>query len=139
MKPILFLISISVFTNSFSQQLNVERKVVPIITEQKFVINSQNNATLAGGKSKISIMVQLPENTVEWYYVYSASINKDNIDKATQSINLVAQLTKIFDPTGITSTAVSSILAPSGSNECDIYLLSSDNRTEFINGRDTLP
>jgi len=108
-----------------------EYKPVTIIEPSKYYINSGSNATFKGGKSRISLPVNLPTNTVEWYYTYTASRDEDAINKAKNSTNLIGQLTKLVDPSGILNIGVNLLSAAPGANYCDIYLLDYENRHYF--------
>ena len=137
MKKKSLLIALSIFIITFSitgQNYKKIRKVVPIQTNQSFYLNGGTRATF-GGKSRTSLLITLPKNTIEWYYVFSTSPNEGN----SQSINLVAQLTKIIDPTGVTAIATTALFAPTGNGgACDIYLVDRPNLDKFIKKVDNL-
>ena len=106
------------------------RRVVQIATEQSFYLNSSLRASF-GGKSKTTLVVKLPRNTIEWYYTFSTSPGQNTVG----ALNLLSQLTKLFDPTGTTSILASSILTPTGSNVCDIYFIDYNSINSFmVNG-----
>jgi hypothetical protein len=108
-----------------------EYKPVSIVPTTEYFINSGSNATFNGGKSRITFPVALPKNTQEWYYVFSASREKSDIDKAKSSFNLVGQLTTLIDQTGALSFGVDMLTKPPGGNVCDVYLLDFDNSRLF--------
>jgi hypothetical protein len=114
-----------------SQTVVKELKTVQVLTPQTFYLNGGNRATF-GGKSRETYTFKLPPNTVEWYYAFTTSTGAD----PTQSIKLMAQLTRIIDPSGFTEIATSAILTPSGAAVCDIYLMDPENTGVFINKDD---
>lgn len=113
--------------NVFGQIVQKIRKVVQVMPEQTFYLNGGMRATF-GGKSRTYYKIDLPKNTVEWYYTFSTSEGQTSNSAA---LNLVPQLTRLIDPTGITAIAASAIMTPSGSNVCDIYLMDRQNADVF--------
>ncbi len=111
----------------------VNREFVPktIVPSTDFYINSGLNSTLQGGKSRISFPVNFPENTIEWYYQFSASRDKDEIKKTKQTFNLLGQLSNLIDQTGALSFGIDVLTQPPGADFCDIYLLSFENSRLF--------
>ena len=108
-----------------------EYKPVQLLEPSQFYINSGSNATFKGGKSRITLPVILPKNTVEWYYVFAASRNEDEINRTKKSINLMGQMTKLIDKSGILNIGVDMFTKPPGGNVCDVYLLDINNRNPF--------
>ena len=121
---ILFLVLLTAATNG--QTLQKERKVVQVLTPQTFYLNGGTRATF-GGKSRTLFDIQLPANTVEWYYSLTTTKNENS----TSPIGLLSQLTTLYDPTGMTAIATNSILTPSGAGACDIYLMDRKNAIVF--------
>lgn len=72
-------------------------EAVQVERENNFYLNS---ATYLGldGKTRISIPLRLPENTVRFYYTISTSAGKSPV----QGLKLFTQITKLLDPTGST-------------------------------------
>lgn len=102
------------------------------IQNEKFYLNSTSNAFLKGGKNRIIIPVNLPENTKEWYYVFSAAREENDIKNTLSSFNLASQLTKfIKDDTSI-QNAVSNLSPPPGANICDIYMINDEANAELF-------
>ena len=102
------------------------RKVVPLYTQQDFFLNGGLRGNL-GGKSRATYQVTLPPGTVEWYYTVTTAAGTPN-----QSLNLLPQLTKLMDPTGVTSILASTILAPSGANAIDCLLMPTQYENAFM-------
>jgi len=108
-----------------------EYKPVQLLEASQFYINSGSNATFKGGKSRITLPVILPKNTVEWYYIFAASRDEDEINRTKKSINLMGQMTKLIDQSGILNIGVDMFTKPPGGNVCDVYLLDVNNRNPF--------
>jgi hypothetical protein len=127
---ILFLLISGEIANSYGQMSNATYKVVPIITKQAFYLNGGAKA-MFGGVSREALQVNLPSNTVEWYYTITTSPNKNQPSNG----DLTGQLVKLLVPDiGIATTALSSILVPSGSGACDIYLMTNANEVnKYVN------
>jgi len=117
---------------SLAQNYTYKRKVVQLYSAQHFYLNGGANADMLGGKSRVDIRVDLPENTIEWYYVFTTSESKDG--KA--NIGLITQLSKLLDPTGLTGIAAEAIIAPPGEAVCDVFLLNAQNKNLFLQKAD---
>lgn len=128
MKVTLLILTLLVGLNSQAQSTTKTRKVVPVLTQQDFYLNGGTLGAF-GGKSRTTFAVALPQNTVEWYYVLTTAEGKS----AGSSLNLVPQLTKLLAPTGLGMAGIlaSSILTPTGSNSCDVYLLDKKGSEAF--------
>lgn len=103
------------------QKQSIKYKTVSLYEEQTFYLNGGLKASV-NGNSRSHYKIELPANTVEWYYAVTVEKNKASNREA---INLVAQLTKLIDKTGITSIVASHLLTPAGTGTCDVYLISS--------------
>ena len=95
-------------------------KVLPIYTRQTWFLNGGANAIFGTGKSREALQIDLPPNTVEWYYSVTTSVEKNQ----NKENNLTAQLVKYLVPdTGITSTNISELVSPNGSGLCDVLMM----------------
>jgi hypothetical protein len=89
---------------------------------QKFILNSKTNI---GGKDKTVYVVDLPPNTIEWYYSIRTSAPTDK----NLALNLSTQIAALainpdIDP--------SKIKIPAGTGRCDMYLfLDRENADNF--------
>ncbi len=102
------------------------------IQNEKYYLNSTSNALLKGGKNRIIVPVNLPSNTKEWYYVFSASREEADINNTLSTFNLASQLTKFIKEDEGMQGAVSNLSPPPGANICDIYVINDDiNATLF--------
>jgi tetratricopeptide (TPR) repeat protein len=127
MKQILAILIIMSFTFIVKgQTIRKEQKVVQVMTPQTFYLNGGTRATF-GGKSRTWFSIDLPANTVEWYYSYTSTKGQN----LSSSIGLFSQLTRLVDPTGLSAVAATSILTPTGAGVCDIYLMDRDNADKF--------
>lgn len=97
------------------------------MTPQTFYLNGGARASM-GGKSRTWFNISLPQNTVEWYYSFSTTKG----ESSTATIGLLSQLTKLYDPTGMTAIATNAIFTPTGAGVCDIYLMNRKNADAFI-------
>lgn len=112
----------------------MDHKVVETQTVQneKFYINSTSNALVKGGKNRIIIPVNLPKNTKEWYYVFTASREEKDINTTLSSFDLASQITKLIKDDASIQSAVSNLSPPPGANICDIYLIQSNTEAELF-------
>ncbi len=128
MKQIFTILFLTVLTISVNgQTVQKERKVVQVMTPQTFYLNGGTRATF-GGKSRTWFNIPLPKNTVEWYYSFTTTKNENS----SSTIGLLSQLTRLYDPTGMTGIATNAILTPSGAGVCDIYLMDRANCDKFM-------
>lgn len=113
-----------------TKQASYEVVELPV---QNFYINSTSNETWKGGKSKVVYPVILPENTVEWYYEFTASRDEDEVRVNSGKFSLASQLSSLFDKTGLLKASVNMFTAPPGANYCDIYLIGRSDYNNFLN------
>lgn len=119
--------TVSLALAGFAQQ-RIQR-VVPVFSEQNFVLNGGMNSTFQNGKSRQILRIQLPSNTVKWYYTFSTSIVGDGGKKQLQ---LAAQLTRFLDPSGMSAVAVSALFTPPGVAYADVLLMDEFNARLFL-------
>lgn len=122
----IFLITLLI-QSGYSQDYEIVTESEQIIETRSIYLNGGLNATF-GGKSRTSIKVDLPPNTVKWYYSFSTKKGKSGI----QNLNLAIQLAGMLsDPSGITASTLSAIEVPEGMASVDIYVLDRENRDKF--------
>lgn len=132
MKKIIIILLFSIVTPNYGQTYKKIRRVVPIIESQNFYLNGATKGAF-GGNSRTSLLISLPKNTIEWYYIISTTPNQSN----NVNLNLVSQLTRLIDHSGMTAIVSSSLFAPSGNGgACDIYLMNRNNKDDFIRKAD---
>lgn len=114
---------------SFGQTYTTVLKPQSVVSERLISLNGGLRAS-AGGKSRTTIQVNLPQGTTEWYYSFSTN----PAGSGTKNLQLLMQVTAaVADPTKLSSFALSNIEIPSGSKTVDVYLLDQQNADAFIN------
>lgn len=122
------LIILLIFATRMEAQVETKNiNVVKLVPEQNFLINGTANATLAGGRDRITVQISLPEGTKEWVYVFSCSSSNNG----QGVIQLCSNLTKAIDLSGTTADMISAITAPDGDANCDVFLLDKENKDLF--------
>ncbi len=117
-------------------------KTVQLIKERDIYLNGGTRATF-GGKSRTYIQVDLPINTVRWYYSFSTSTG----ESGTGALNLATQLAtkfamnsnpigELISTTGVADEIAESIKIPQGSSAVDIYLCDRENIDLFLEKQD---
>lgn len=99
-------------------------------------INSGRNALFQGGKSRIIYQVNLPENTVEWYYSFAASRSQGDVAATKAGMKMVTELAGLLDRSGLLSLSINALTQPPGADYCDVYLLRPEQLQAFINKED---
>jgi hypothetical protein len=112
---------------SLGQSQPSKFKVVPLLTKQSFYLNGGVRSGF-GGKSRVVYEVDLPQNTVEWYYAVTTYQQKQN---NSINVGLLEQISRLLDPTGVASNVVGLIATPTGANDCDVYLMDQANQNIF--------
>lgn len=143
-KLITFLI-LFINLNLFSQEIITKFESVQLIKPRVISLNGGMKSA-AGGKSREYIKVDLPENTVEWYYSFTTSpgvSGTKNLNLATQIAAMLASKTSVIGTalttTGITKEVMKSIEIPAGTNSADIYLCDRTNIDKFLAKEDLNP
>ena len=80
----------------------------------------------------MSIPIALPKGTVEWYYTFTATRNKDEVAQTKNGMKLFGTLSKMIDASGLTGIVVDQLAAPPGGDVCDVFLLDDQNSTLFV-------
>lgn len=97
------------------------------LQNEKFYLNSKSNAYVKGGKNRVIFPIYLPENTEEWFYVFSASRNENDITNTLSSFSLASELTGIINSKESVANSVTNLSTPPGADICDIYILDENN------------
>lgn len=127
MKRILTLYLLFIATCGLAQE--IQKKSHQIIEPRSVYLNGGMRSAF-GGKSRTYLKVDLPPNTVQWYYSFSTAKGKSGV----KNLNLALQLSSLLaDPSGITSKAMSAIDVPDGSGSIDIVLCDFENIKLFQN------
>ncbi|MBW2937537.1 hypothetical protein KXJ69_05435 [Aureisphaera sp. CAU 1614] len=131
-KYLLFFFTLLVFQFCLSQEYETIKETKKIIDSRDIYLNGGLRSQF-GGKSRTTIKIDLPPNTVEWYYSFTTSQGK----KGTANLNLAFQLTGMLaDPSGISSNTLSAIKVPEGDASVDIYLMDHYNNNLFMRKAD---
>jgi hypothetical protein len=117
MKKLIAVVSACCLLNAVSAQSKL--KVVPIMAEQSHYLKGGARAA-PGTVSRLCLKVNLPPNTVVWYYTFTTTANKG---EKTAPIRLADQLRKVLDTTGKTEFHIDTIFVPAGTRHIDAYLL----------------
>ena len=119
-----------------TQERTVNKLGSEAIQTDKFYLNSTSNALLKGGKNRIILPIQLPENTKEWYYRFTASRNEQDINKTLNSFSLAGELTQYVKGENPLKNAVNNLATTPGANICDLYVLNEENAVLFKDKED---
>jgi tetratricopeptide (TPR) repeat protein len=136
MKRVLLLAVITLISSlMFGQEKQDVRGIIDPIGEPVQIIESRRiylasgSRSLFEGTSRTFLKIDLPPNTVKWYYSFSTS---EGIS-GTQNINLFIQLAGLLnDPSGITSGLISKLKVPKGVASADIFLCDRPNIDLFL-------
>lgn len=123
------LLLLCLFRLGYGQDFEVIREAQTVIEERHIYLNGGMRSEF-GGKSRTYIKFDLPPNTLYWYYSFTTTEGENGGGNLNLAIQLGASL---VDPSGIVSTAASSIEVPQGVATADIYLIDQENLSSFIN------
>src|SRR5579864_6554822 len=124
MKNALFaLLFFCAASQSNAQASKQDYMVVPIISQQSFYLKGEVN------NSRQVFQINLPANTVEWYYTVTTRSGDDQ----SSNNDLTGQLVKLVDPDhGIAPKA--SVRVPAGTGVCDVYLMTNPHEVKkYVN------
>lgn len=132
MKTIATVLSILIFSCATAQVLTTKQSVKTIIQQRNIYLNGGVRSSV-GGKSRNNIKIDLPPNTVSWYYEFTTQPGEGG----TATLNLALQLSSLMaDPSGLTKAFASQINVPPGSASADVYLLDQQNVDLFMQKAD---
>ena len=117
-------------SQSNAQASKQDYMVVPIISQQSFYLTGGSHAMGSNGSIQV-LQVNLPANTVEWYYTVATKSGHGRFSNN----DLTGQLVKIVDPDrGMTPNA--SVRVPGGNSVCDVYLMTNPHEVKkYVNKR----
>ncbi len=127
------LLALLVFCATFQSNAQTSRQdymVVPIISQQSFYLKAASVNKRHSSSGQI-LQVNLPANTVAWYYTVTTRTGHGQFSNS----DLTGQLVKMVDPaSGITNKA--SVRVSAGSGLCDVYLMTNPLEVnKYINNR----
>jgi hypothetical protein len=131
-KTLILLVIFCKINMSSGQTTKPIYKVVPVITSHSFYLKGGSRAVGVNSSRQV-LPVELPANTVEWFYTVTTTPNR----KESLNSDLTVQLDKLLVPDlGISTTASSAIAVPSGSGVCDVYVMTNPNEViKYVNKR----
>ena len=110
-----------------SQIQTKSQKVVEVLEPQAFYLNG-GAKNLMGGSSRIGFKIDLPPNTVEWYYAFTTEPNNDK----EQTIELENQLGLLLSTLGYSPTLINLIKIPEGQGLIDVFLTDRNGYNTFF-------
>ncbi|HET7000246.1 MAG TPA: hypothetical protein VFI33_03015 [Puia sp.] len=121
--PLLFICASS---QSNAQEPKEDYMVVPIVSQQSFYLKSSTTKT-----GREVLQVNLPANTVEWYYTVTTRSGNGQFSNS----DLTGQLVRLVDPNhGIKPGAI--VHVPKGTSVCDVYLMTNPHEVKkYVNDR----
>lgn len=117
---------------TFAQVYETVEEVVPVLKQQTFYLNS---STRIGGKPRNAIKVTLPENTQEWYYVFTTSKRENSGEELKlykQVVDFVGKGLLKTNVVGMATSAAYRIVRPTGAGVVDVYLTDAAGRDQFF-------
>ncbi|MGI4734236.1 MAG: DUF1036 domain-containing protein [Janthinobacterium lividum] len=87
--------------------------------------------------SRSLIPVQLPANTVSWFYEFTAYRDQAQMRAAQQKFQLLAQLTRLADDSGFLEKVANVLTAPPGGDICNVYLISDPAQSDLFQAKQT--
>lgn len=124
MKKILFFtISFLFSITVFSQTQTREKRTIQVIEPIESYINS---ATNIGGKTRLYYKINLPTNTIEWYYIFTTNPNTKG-----SNLKLLQQVTSLVTVNPIASIMVAALAVDTGVHPIDVFLLNDKGFEEF--------
>lgn len=129
MKNYLLLLSMLISFSIFSQYTKNERTIVSLQPQRVVTLNSAVRAATLEGTTRVVIPIDLPKNTIEWFYSFTTN---DGVS-GMKNLNLALQLSSfVIDYTGTSASLLSKIQVPAGSLGIDSYLLLENSRIPFL-------
>lgn len=113
--------------NSIEKEIHYEVKELPI---QEYYLNGTGKAAFLGGRNRIVHYVELPRNTVEWYYQFAATADEE--ETLSSTFSLAKQLGTMLDLGGISSIVLSNIPTPKGNDYCNVFVMDEKYHKAFI-------
>ncbi len=117
----LVLISFTLFSQTY--------KTVQLIKTTK-VLHSGGGSW--AGSSRIPLLVELPENTIEWYYSFSTIAGSSGSD----ALNLAVQVAAYASTGPLGSTVAKGLKVPQGKGVVDVWLMTFESKDAFESKND---
>jgi hypothetical protein len=114
---LLSLLALCAIFQANAQESKQDFMAVPIISQQSFYLKAASPGSNNSGSNQV-LQINLPANTVEWYYTVTTKPGHGQFSNN----DLTGQLVKLVDPQrGISSKA--SVHVPAGTSIIDVYLM----------------
>jgi hypothetical protein len=111
-------------SQSNAQAAKQDYMVVPIISQQSFYLTVGFHAMGNNGSIQ-ALQINLPANTVEWYYTVTTKSGRGQFSNS----DLTGQLVKLVDPDcGMATNG--SVRVPGGNGVCDVYLMTNPHEVK---------
>ncbi len=138
----LLLVFASVQLSAFSQQTTYVPKVVKI--KREFVkVNGTLNSTF-GGNSRVLIEVPLPRGTVEWYFSFKTTRDKQSEEAIANTIGFTTKVAAVLASSytggasvrfaGLAESSIKSIAISKGEVPVNVYAFDLYNSQIFLKG-----
>lgn len=129
------IILIFAFNSIYTFGQKFKEVPIQVLTAQSSYLNSEGGKILSLGVKQSTLVfdIDLPENTIRWFYIFTASRSAADIKKAQENIKLFAQLTKVIDQTGTSAKALPYLFPPPGSDYCNAYVFTSKSDADKFN------
>jgi hypothetical protein len=101
------------------------------LIETTKVLHSGGNS-LIGGTSRIALPIELPKNTVEWYYSFSTTAGSSG----SSTLNLAVQVAAYASTGPLGSTVAKGLKVPQGQGEVDVWLMTFESKNAFDSKND---
>jgi hypothetical protein len=113
----------------------VSYKAKTVHKPQHFFLNSVGNVL---GRTRVTLPVNLPENTERWYYTYSAYREEEEAQRISKTLDLAGQVAGYLIGTEgkLIGQAAALLTAPAGGEQCDVYLLGEEQLQAFLDKDD---
>ena len=121
LKEFLLLILNVLILNVYSQVTTIKYRSETVLETTKYSLDGGVTAAV-NGTSRVILKIQLPANTVKWYYVFSSHSDEVAMNAAAEKIKAVSLSTNAVDPTGTTASFAAALFAPSGSEQCNVLV-----------------
>ncbi|HZZ74593.1 MAG TPA: hypothetical protein VFE04_01625 [Puia sp.] len=128
--PLVPLLALCATFQANAQEARQDFMAVPIISQQSFYLKAASPGSKGSGSNQV-LQINLPANTVEWYYTVTTKPGHGQFPNN----DLTGQLVKLVDPRrGISSKA--SVHVPAGTSVVDVYLMTNTQEVhKYVNKR----
>ena len=105
-------------------------KTVTVVQQKTHTLHS--GGSMLGGKSRIAIPIELPPNTVEWYYSFTTASD----DAGNNFLNLAVQVGAYATTGPLGATVAKGLKVPKGKGEADIWFFLPEYFSAFTAKKD---